>query len=229
MAFHLTYEEHQKVCDAWKPSYTKDVFKELCYLLEHAESGIPLELGPLERYSPENLYEYISEARFLTAVQIAVADYAQDSHRVRVEGSEFTTPNFWENIKVLGYPSQFFWVDLQVLISDMLRTSWHTVARLYDINDKMTPEEEERYKEAREKTKKILKETKNLEKIPPVPSKEEIDAIVQKSKEMSEATEKKLYELRDQLVKNTEALQQLEVSKPWWKRMFNTVRISPTA
>ncbi len=229
MAFHLSNEEHQKVCDAWKPSYTEEEFKAFCYLLEHAEGGVPLELGPLERYSPANLYEYISEVRFLTAVQIAVANYAQDSHRGRDVGPEFTTPNFWDNIPtVLGYPSQYFWVDLQCYISDMQRTAWHTVARVYDINDKPTPEEEERWKVLSEKVKALKVESESR---PPVvvPSKSEVTTLIENHRIVQEQLEKKLYDLRDQIEKNTLMLQQLEAAKPWWKRMFGLGRVSPIA
>lgn len=208
MAFNLTAEERQKVCDTWKPSYTDAQYKEFCYLLEHAEDkSIRAELGPLERYSPENLYEYISEARFLTAVQCVVSDYAQDSHRVRKEGPEFTTPDFWENIHELGYPSQFFWTDLQVIISDLQRTAWKTVARIYDINDKPTPEEEERYKQLRETL------AKHRERARDVPSKAEIDALIRRSKEQNEAAA--------ELILQHDVTDPVLYKKPSiWKRLF---------
>lgn len=215
MAFTLTPEEHQKVCDAWKPSYTEKQYKEFCYLLEHAEDkSVRESLGPsLERYSPENLYEYISEARFLTAVQYVVSDYAQDSHRGRKEGPEFTTPDFWDNITELGYPSQFFWTDLQVTISDLQRTTWKTVAPIYDINDKPTPEEKEKFKELRETLKKTLEKAQLTHT--QVPSKAEIGALIQQSKEQNEDVEKMVKTIGDTIVKQTEYLK-----KPLWKRLF---------
>lgn len=206
MAFHLTPEEHKKVGDEWKPSYTAEQYRAFCYLLEHAEGGIPLELGPLERYSPENLYEPISEVRFLTAVQIAVADYAQDSHRGRDIGPEFTTPNFWNNIPtVLGYPSQYFWTDLQVTISDLQRVAWRTSARLYDINDKPTPEEEEKYKKIREEAQRIREESKaKLGQTKTLSTEEFIEQYRVKREEQ----EKAVSELLTSIEKNTEKLYQ---------------------
>jgi len=211
MAFNLTPEERNKICDAWKPSYTDAQYKEFCYLLEHAEDkSVRESLGPsLERYSPENLYEYISEARFLTAVQHVVSDYAQDSHRGRKEGPEFTTPDFWENIHVLGYPSQFFWTDLQVTISDLQRTAWKTVAPIYDINDKPTPEEEERYKQLRETLKKNIERAQQTQ----VPSKAEIDALIRRSKEQNEAAA--------ELILQHDVTDPVLYKKPsLWKRFF---------
>jgi hypothetical protein len=210
MAFNLTPEERQKVCDAWKPSYTDAQYKEFCYLLETAEDkSVRTELGPLERYSPENLYEYISEARFLTAVQCVVSDFAQDSHRGRKEGPEYTTPDFWENIRELGYPSQFFWTDLQVIISDLQRTAWKTVARIYDINDKPTPEEEERYKQLRETLAKHRERAQQTQ----VPSKAEIDALIRRSKEQNEATA--------ELILQHDVTDPVLYKKPsLWKRLF---------
>lgn len=218
MAFHLTPEQQNKVGDEWKPSYTAEQYKAFCYLLEHAEGGIPLELGPLERYSPENLYEPISEVRFLTAVQIAVADYAQDSHRGRSKGPEFTTPNFWDNIPtVLGYPSQYFWTDLQTTISDLQRTAWHTSARLYDINDKPTPEEEEENKKLREKLKKTLEDSKaSLGQTASVNTEEFIKQYTAKREEQ----EKVINKLLTSLEENTEKLYQLHQPKlSWWERI----------
>lgn len=213
MAFNLTPEERQKVCDAWKPSYTDAQYKAFCYLLETAEDkSVRTELGPLERYSPENLYEYISEARFLTAVQCVVSDFAQDSHRGRKEGPEYTTDDFWENIRELGYPSQFFWTDLQVIISDLQRTAWKTVARIYDINDKPTPEDLEKSKALREKLKKDTVE---------------IDAIIQRSKEQHEVTKAIIQQSKEQCEAASELILKYDVSDPvlykkpsLWKRLF---------
>lgn len=222
MAFNLSPEERQKVCDTWKPSYTDAQYKEFCYLLEHAEDkSVRESLGPLERYSPENLYEYISEARFLTAVQHVVSDYAQDSHRGRKEGPEFTTPDFWENIHVLGYPSQFFWTDLQVTISDLQRTAWKTVAPIYDINDKPTPEEEEEMKVLQEKREKAIQEMKmktlelSQENKGQTYSKEEIAAIIQRAKEQTEESEEMVKNIEASIARQTEYLK-----KPLWKRLF---------
>jgi flagellar biosynthesis GTPase FlhF len=158
MAFNLSPDEHQKVTDDWKPSYTDAQYKAFCYLLDNAENkSIRESLGPsLDRYSPENLFEMVSETRFMAAVQSVVSDYAQDSHRGRTEGPEYNIPDFWDNIKELGTPSQFFWTDLQVTLSDLQQKAWYTVARIYDINDKPTPEEEERYKQLHDKLKKTL-------------------------------------------------------------------------
>lgn len=230
MAFNLSNEEHQKVCDEWKPSYTDAEYKAFCYLLDHAEdTSVRKELGPsLDRYSPENLFEMVSEARFLTAVQCVVSDYAQDSHRGRKEGPEYTTPDFWENIEVLGYPSQFFWTDLQCRISELQRKVWYTTARIYDINDKPTPEEQERFKALQENFKKSLE---NLKNSPPGQYKLEVDEIIQRSKKLNEASYAKLIEMKDQIESATQQLQQLsqqeEAAKPWWKRFVG--RVTPIA
>lgn len=231
MAFHLSPEEHQKVQDAWKPSYTDAQFKAFCYLLDHAEdTSIRRDLGPsLDRYSPENIWDMITEARFLVAVQCAVSDFAQDSHRARKEGPEFTIPDFWDNIKELGYPSEHFWTDLQVTIRDLHRKAWYTVARLYDINEKPTPEEEERSKELRDGLKKAF----DLPLDVPVSETawksavdKDFEEAVQRHKEQEERLNKTIQDLEIQLQKSQQQLkeiaqqeqQQDKASKSWLKK-----------